>query len=184
MEKVLSILNTSLLFIGSYLLLLLTIVITRYTKSWNIIKKVLIVSGIVLGIGAIIIVASFSNLKTKEKSYWKEITLSEYYKLNEDSTENLIYIGRPTCSHCQAFTPKIKAVANAQKVTINYFDLDQITDDTTFNEFKASNSVLSTDDWGTPLVILVKNKTVIDAISGDVESSAIEEFFTKNNLGE
>jgi len=150
----------------------------------NLIKKILKITGIVAVVGVIVGISAFATVNSKEKSYWKDITLSEFYELNEGDTPAVIFIGRPTCSHCVAFSPKIQKVSTELKVLVNYFNLDQITDQTTFDEFKKSNSVLSTDDWGTPLVILVKNKTVIDVISGDVEETEITKFFEDNNLGE
>lgn len=184
MDTILSILNTSFLFLGVYFLLLILIIITKYTKMGDLVKKILKISLIVGAVLTIIGIGTISTMSVKEKSYWKEITLSEFYKLNEGDTPSVIFIGRPTCSHCVAFSPKLKLASEEHKVEINYFNLDQITDDATFQEFKKSNSVLSGDDWGTPLVILVKNKIVIDAISGDVESSEIISFFEDNDLGE
>lgn len=184
MEKILSVLNTSFLFLGAYFLLLILIILTKYTKMSNIIKKILKITGIIAIVSIIIGIAAFATVNSKEKTYWKDITLSEFYELNEGDTPAVIFIGRPTCSHCVSFSPKLRAESAEAKVEINYFNLDLITDEATFNEFKKSNSVLNNDDWGTPLVILVKNKTVIDVLSGDVENSEIIQFFEDNNLGE
>ena len=69
------------------------------------------------------------------------------------------------------------------KLTINYIDTDKFTNEdwTTFN---SSLDYLNTEEWGTPLVLIVKNGQTVAINSGYVDLGTIKSFFEANGYGE
>ena len=67
-------------------------------------------------------------------------------------------------------------------LTINYVNTDNFSSDD-WSKFQNSFDYLASDEWGTPLTLIVQNGKIVDKNNGYVELDAIKEFFTKNGLG-
>ena len=115
---------------------------------------------------------------------FKELSLDDYLKLIKSDKKSIILIARPTCSFCQMFTPVLKQAKEEMKLEVNYFNTDTIADEDTANKFYSSLDYLKTDEWGTPLTLIVKDGKIIDKNNGYVELKEIKEFFKKNGFGE
>lgn len=198
MEKVLLIIMCVMLVIVMISSIMNTVMLTKYTKSKKEVLNVVKIASIVLIIAAVIALAfAASNLKgdttntnangstsnVLTEAGFNEVTLSEYLELIAKDEKSIILIARPTCYYCELFAPILKQAKDDLGLTINYIDTDKLTqsDYTTFN---ASLSVLNTGEWGTPYVLIVKNKEVLAENSGYVELDAIKKFFTDNGYGE
>lgn len=74
-------------------------------KWWMII----VVAILVIGSGVLI----FKPFATKEMdtSTFKAITTTEFETMKESKDGFVVYIGRPTCKYCRAFTPKLAKIA-------------------------------------------------------------------------
>lgn len=194
---------TNVLLIIAIIMLLITMissvitasVIISESKSKELIFKVLKVIGIVLVIALVIgcaIGASFiktdnTNDNTIEsvsltEADFNEITIDEYLSLIKEPTRNVILIARPTCSYCEKFTPILKKASDDMNVTVNYIDTDKLTEDT-WKNFESSFDIFS-GQWGTPLVIVTENGTLVDKNEGYTDLATIKKFFSNNNLGE
>ena len=171
-----------------------TVILTKYTKSEKIVGKVLKIIGIILLIlivigGAIGVSymkddsASSEETVTLETAGFNEVTLDEYLSLIKEDEQNIILVARPTCTYCELFTPTLKQAMDDMKLTINYIDTDKFTNEdwTTFN---SSLDYLNTEEWGTPLVLIVKNGQTVAVNSGYVDLNTIKSFFEANGYGE
>lgn len=171
-----------------------TVILTKYTKSEKIVGKVLKIIGIILLIlivigGAIGVSymkddsASSEETVTLETAGFNEVTLDEYLSLIKEDEQNIILVARPTCTYCELFTPTLKQAMDDMKLTINYIDTDKFTNEdwTTFN---SSLDYLNTEEWGTPLVLIVKNEQTVAVNSGYVDLDTIKSFFEANGYGE
>ena len=175
-----------------------TIIEVNDKNKGKLVKKALTITGIVLVV--LIVVAGsiwISNVKQTDKgktsseneSYaleeagFNSVTLDEYLQLIKSEEKNVILIARPTCYYCEQFTPVLKQASEELGVTVNYINTDKFSDDdwTTFN---SSLDYLNTEEWGTPLTLVVQNGKVIDENNGYVELDTIKEFFTSNGFGE
>lgn len=120
---------------------------------------------------------------TLQEAGFNELSLERYMELITSSEKNIILVARPTCSFCEKFSPILKQAADELKLTINYINTDEFSSDD-WNTFSNSLEYLSTEDWGTPLTLIVQNKEVIDSNNGYVELESIKSFFKENGLGE
>lgn len=120
---------------------------------------------------------------TLENAGFKKLSMSQYLELIKSNEKNIILVARPTCGYCEKFSPILKEAADDMKLTINYVNTDEFTNDD-WNTFNSSLEYLSTEDWGTPLTLIVQNGKVIADNNGYVELEEIKAFFKENGLGE
>lgn len=176
-----------------------TIIEVKDKKAGKLVKKVLTVTGIVLAILAVVGVAfGVSNIKGDDSSNktnnssedvsledagFNEVSVDEYLSLINEPEKNVILVARPTCGFCEKFTPVLKQASEELGVKINYINTDEFTDDD-WTKFNSSLEYLNTEEWGTPLTLIVQNNEAVDINSGYVELSEIKKFFTDNGLGE
>lgn len=174
-----------------------TALVTKESKNNELVCKILKVFGIILVVAIIIGVAigvsnikkddtnSDNNVETTEleKAGFNEVTLSEYLDLVKSSEKSIILVARPTCGYCQQFTPILKQAMEDMNLTINYIDTDKFSEDD-WTPFTESLDYLKSEQWGTPLTLIVQNGEAIAENNGYVELDTIKEFFTNNGFGE
>ena len=177
---------------------LTTVLVVSKSKEKDLVAKVLKILGVILGVIIVIALAvgisfvkgdkgSNKNNTTQKVSLsdagFNEVDIDKYIELTKSSDKNIILIARPTCGYCEAFTPILKQVSEDMNLTINYVNTDSFSSDD-WTTFKNSFEYLSGDEWGTPLVLIVKNGEIVDKNNGYVEADAIKSFFEKNGFGE
>ena len=174
-----------------------TALVTKESKNNELVCKILKVFGIILVVAIVIGVAiGISNIKKDdtnsdnnvettelEKAGFNEVTLSEYLDLVKSSEKSIILVARPTCGYCQKFTPILKQAMEDMNLTINYIDTDKFSEDD-WTPFTESLDYLKSEQWGTPLTLIVQNGEAIAENNGYVELDTIKEFFTNNGFGE
>ena len=172
-------------------------------KAQDLVKKALGITSIVLLV-ALVIGASVgvshmdktkSNNKTTttesssdssqtalEQAGFNKVSIDEYLNLIKSSDKQIILIARPTCGYCEKFTPILKQAMEDMNLTINYVNTDNFSSDD-WSKFQNSFDYLASNEWGTPLTLIVQNGEIVDKNNGYVELDAIKEFFNKNGLG-
>ena len=117
------------------------------------------------------------------------INYSVYKDLIRNEGTNVIVIGQTGCSHCTAFKPALNSVAGDYKLTINYLNLAELTQEENQNFFDSLTKIKYNDpefledgSFGTPLTLIVKNGKVYDYISGQRTISQLVREFTKAGL--
>ena len=174
-----------------------TALVTKESKDKELVCKILKVFGIVLAVAIVIGIAiGISNIKKDdtnsdnnvettelEEAGFNEVTLSEYLDLVKSSEKSIILVARPTCGYCQQFTPILKQAMEDMNLTINYIDTDKFSEDD-WTPFTESLDYLKSEQWGTPLTLIVQNGEAIAENNGYVELDTIKEFFTNNGFGE
>lgn len=120
---------------------------------------------------------------TLENAGFKKLSMSQYLELIKSNEKNIILVARPTCGYCEKFSPILKEAADAMKLTINYVNTDEFTNED-WTAFSNSLDYLKSEDWGTPLTLIVQNGSVIADNNGYVELEEIKAFFKENGLGE
>ena len=174
-----------------------TALVTKESKDNELVCKILKVFGIILVVAIVIGVAigvsnikkgdtnSDNNVETTEleKAGFNEVTLSEYLDLVKSSEKSIILVARPTCGYCQQFTPILKQAMEDMNLTINYIDTDKFSEDD-WTPFTESLDYLKSEQWGTPLTLIVQNGEAIAENNGYVELDTIKESFTNNGFGE
>lgn len=94
-------------------------------------------------------------------SSFEEINYDEFMDKYKSSEQSLIYIGRSTCIHCINFLPVLKQAQNEYDYTTYYLDISKITEKQA-NEIKKLDKFLDENFGMTPMVIVVKDNSIID----------------------
>jgi predicted bacteriocin transport accessory protein len=183
--------------------IIVTIMEVKDKKAQDLVKKALGITSIVLlvalVIGASVGVSHMDKTKSDNKTTTTEsssdssqtaleqagfnkVSIDEYLNLIKSSDKQIILIARPTCGYCEKFTPILKQAMEDMNLTINYVNTDNFSSDD-WSKFQNSFDYLASNEWGTPLTLIVQNGKIVDKNNGYVELDAIKEFFTKNGLG-
>lgn len=135
--------------------------------------------------------------KSVEETNFKTIKPSEIADESKDETI-VAMIGRADCGWCHRFIPVLEDASKEYNFTPRYIDLYAILNNTTWKvsdekEHKALINIKTTDEYknfmsenfgATPLTLIIKDGTVINAISGyvklpDLRTKLEESGFTK-----
>ena len=122
-----------------------------------------------------------SNISEAEMEDLNEIGINEYLSLKKsDENYSVIYIGRPTCSHCMVQLPIMKHMVYKYGVTINYLNTDNLDEDG-YSKLQSSDDYFS-EGWGTPLILVVKNNKIENYIEGEASIEEVTNLLKKYNL--
>ena len=125
---------------------------------------------ILVSICLVILVGAFIADRIMGKSYYNEIKYNELIKKIENKEDIVLLISQTTCSHCITYKPKLKEVANDNKVYVYYIDVDLLNDD------ESSKLKSYVNYSSTPVTIFLKDgeeKTAANRINGDASTEKI-----------
>ena len=190
MTNILLIIISIMLFITMFCSIITTIIEVKNEHAENLVKRVLKIAGIILAIivvigGSIGITyikkdnSSTTETVTLETAGFNEITLDSYLEIIKKDEKNIILVARPTCGFCEKFSPVLKKA----KDDMNFIDTDKFSKED-WQTFSSSLAYLNSEEWGTPLVLIVQNGEVIAENNGYVELDDIKTFFKNNGYGE
>ena len=178
----------------------------------NRLEKIVIALCIVVGIIAIFSVGGLFSTKKEVKeeqtstntttsydvSSFNALTTAEVNKLFEDKNNTyVVYLGRATCSACEAFLPTLKSMQNKYKYVTQYLDIttvDASSDDYTKLVKNLSKEVsitvsgeTKTQSMGeffgyTPMVFIVKKGKLVDGFVGSYSEAKFETFLNNNGI--
>lgn len=98
------------------------------------------------------------------------INFDEYKNLISSENEEVIVVGQTSCSYCMMAKPALLSIASEYGVKINYINLTEIKNAENGTElieqFNKSLDYLSSEEWGTPLMLVVKNNEVVATSNG------------------
>ncbi|ATF25597.1 thioredoxin family protein [Brochothrix thermosphacta] len=143
-------------------------------KWWMII----VVAILVIGSGVLI----FKPFATKEMdtSTFKAITTTEFETMKESKDGFVVYIGRPTCKYCRAFTPKLAKIAKDKKLTVYYYDTDKARKSDDKSLTKLLNNL---DVSSVPTLMVIKdNKKQASFNAADKSATQTEKWLDTNKL--
>lgn len=98
------------------------------------------------------------------------VSYDEYEDLIESETPEVLVIGQTSCSACMMAKPALITIADKYDVKINYLNLTELKAEENGSElmekFNSSLEFYTKEEWGTPLMIVVKNEEVIGSSKG------------------
>lgn len=122
-----------------------------------------------------------ANIKDDEKKDLTTINIDEYLSLKDSSdASSVIYIGRPTCSHCVIQKPIMEHLAYKYDITINYLNTDELSDDD-ITKLRDSDEYFK-GGWGTPLTLIVKDGKIQDKIEGEASINTLTSLFQQYGI--
>ena len=115
------------------------------------------------------------NPESEHETSLNIVSCDEYNDIVESEDSSLILYARPTCSYCNKFVPVLEEIQNEYDITINYYDIDIMSQDET-NEFYSSSSLFSGDEFGTPTLAVIKNGKIVNYSIGYKEKDEAIDF--------
>lgn len=200
MTKSLLIFTLILLVILMIVPILITFLISKESKESllfkKIIKGIVITDVVVLVILLSLWITPIKNnelyIKTEQtedleqtslsEAGFNELSMNEYLKLISGKEKSIILVARPTCGYCEKFAPVLKKAMEDMNLTVNYVNTDDFSDED-WQTFRSSLDYLNSEEWGTPLTLIVQNGVAIAENNGYVDLDTIKEFFSSNGLG-
>jgi len=114
------------------------------------------------------------------------VDYEEYENLIESENPEIVVIGQTGCSACMMAKPALLTIASEYGVKINYLNLTEIKDNENGSELieKLNKSLdfYTKEEWGTPLMIVVKEKEVIGSSKGYHSMEDYVSFLKKQGL--
>lgn len=137
-------------------------------------KKVIILCSICLVVLVVAIIAD----RVLGKSYFNQIKYDDLIAKIENKEDVVVLISQTTCPHCSSFKPKLKEVADEEKINIYYIDVDKLPD-----KGEELNSYINFSD--TPVTVFLKKgeeTTVASRIKGDQDKDYIRRKLKSNGF--
>ena len=98
------------------------------------------------------------------------INFEQYKNVISSQSPEIFVIGQTSCSACMMAKPALLSIASDYNIKINYLNLTELQSSENgkelITEFTSSLSFLTEEEWGTPLMIVVKDKQVIGSSKG------------------
>lgn len=148
-------------------------------------KKVIGVFGVILVLILLIVISNISpreklsndpsvilsnakyeseNINDDEQKEFNEIGLEDFISILNNNKNQIVLIGREGCSYCKVAFPIIKNISYKYDLDINYLNVDKFNDEER-ETFLNSHEVFK-EDFGTPLLLMIKNKEVVEKQDG------------------
>lgn len=137
-------------------------------------KKMIVLLGIVLATILVILIGSLAE-GFNSKKY-----LNEFYSALNGSENKLVMIGRDNCSWCQMFKPDLDFLSENYDFDYIYVNTNELTSNTLNKLLKDIN--VNSNEFGTPLTIVVKNGEVVDSLNGFTDEVDLFDFLKKYNF--
>lgn len=137
-------------------------------------KKLLAVLGIIVVIVGAIIISSVMGGKQQEK------TLNEIDKLMSSKTEQVVYLGRPTCTYCQQFTPIMEELSDSYKYGYYYLNTDELSSSNLEKVLKKLG--IDSSSFGTPTLAVVKDGKQVALQTGYTDREGLFKFLQEHSV--
>lgn len=130
-------------------------------------------------------------------SDFDSLNLSQVLELFSSKDTSILYLGRSSCSACVSFLPTLKKVQNDLGFKTKYLDITTV--DTSSNQYlefmnkltkkievtvngEATEGKISEYYGYTPMVIVIKDKKVVDAFVGAYSETKYKNFLKDNGI--
>lgn len=102
-----------------------------------------------------------------------------YKEKLENKDKTIFVIMQTGCSHCEEAKPVLKELVKEYKINLNVINITSFSE-TDQSSFMNSLPYYNEEQWGTPLILIVEDKKVVDAEQGFSSKDSYIEFFKKN----
>lgn len=117
-------------------------------------------------IGIIFILVLFMSIlisggKETKNNIFTTIDVDRYFELLKSEDISYVYIGRPTCSHCQEFEPVLSEFTDRYDIKIYYLNIDEIAS-SDFNRLNENLTKVMEEEWqgSTPTLVSIGEGSV------------------------
>ncbi len=123
----------------------------------------------------------------EEKLAINYVDIDEYVEITKQKEPQVVVIGRTLCSYCISAKKILKEIIEEDNIQVNYYNYYNIyAGIASEEETKKFNSSLNyfkeNDEWGTPLILVVKNGKVENVFNGLGSKDDYVKFFKENGI--
>lgn len=118
---------------------------------------------------------------SNEDSKLNKVSCNGYQSLVEEENDNLILVARPTCGYCVKYVPILEEIVDEYDITINYFDIDTLSSGEN-SQFYSSSSLFTSNDFGTPTLMITNNNKIKEYSIGYKEKDATIKWLKDNGI--
>lgn len=119
--------------------------------------------------------------KAEYKEILNYVDFKEYKSLIKSKKEKLVVMVQTGCGACNSAKPVLEELVTEYDVEINALNITDLSEEDR-NSLGETLDYLSKEDWGTPLLLLVKDKKVVDASNGFLDKDTYEIFLKRNGI--
>lgn len=102
------------------------------------------------------------------------ITYDEYVNLMNGDQTSMVVIGQTGCSHCASAKPAYDDIATKYQVAIYYLNYTNLSTDEKTALATSNTYFKTTESWGTPLLLGVKDGDVVAHVEGYQDEVSLE----------
>ena len=122
------------------------------------------------------------SVKKSEMADFTNIDIDKYLELYNGDKASVVLIGRSGCEYCVIVEPIIRNIMYKNKIDINYLSLDNFDDDARDKLLNSDKYFKDSGGVNTPMLLIVKNKKIVDYEDGLISRSEYMDFLEKNNI--
>lgn len=122
---------------------------------------------------------TFFGIEDSQLNTLIDINMAQYFDMIKETKDNVIMIGRPTCSYCVQAIPVLRQISTEKKLDIYYLNIDTITQE----EYAVlSESFDELRSFGTPFIIITNNNKLKAYQEGYLPYADMKTFFENNGF--
>lgn len=106
------------------------------------------------------------NANKEEYPHLNFLNYVDYIAMLKNKSKNILVIGQTTCGYCIQYKPILNEIAKENNIVINYIDIDVLTQKEYADFIESLDYFKKNENWGTPLTLIVENKSVVDYSEG------------------
>lgn len=129
--------------------------------------------------------AKFACEATSDSKYenLSKLTYNQYDCLYNSDEPFIMIITQSTCHYCEQFLPIVNDYAGKNNLPVYFLEIDTMDDEDVQTVFSSLSYFDENSDWGTPLTLAIKDKKVVDTLSGYTDdTSALDKLFKELEL--
>ncbi len=122
------------------------------------------------------------QIKKSEMKDFNKIDIDKYLDLYKGKDKSIVMIGRTDCEFCPIAEPILKNIAHVYDLKINYLSLDTFDDKDREKLLKSDKYFEELGGVETPMILIVKNKSIVNHVEGLMSGKEYVEFFEDNSI--
>lgn len=129
--------------------------------------------------------AKFACEATSDSEYenLSKLTYDQYDCLYNSDEPFIMIITQSTCHYCEQFLPIVNDYAGENNLPVYFLEIDTMDDEDVQTVLSSLSYFDENSDWGTPLTLAIKDKKVVDTLSGYTDdTSALDNLFKELGL--
>lgn len=119
--------------------------------------------------------------KAEYKEILNYVDFKEYKSIIASKKPQLVVMVQTGCGACTTAKPVLEELVTEYDIEINALNISELSEEDR-NSLGSTLDYLNEEDWGTPLLLVVKDNKVVDASNGFVNKDTYKIFLRSNDM--